>query len=375
MHMTVECAGSLTLQERVPPQPDTEEIQEGHAAHYVALMAARGQPLAVGTKFTHGAREWTVDLDMFDGAAMYAAAVGPAHLLGHQFEQAIPIRRVHPECWGTPDHWRCTLDAENRPILLEVDDYKFGHRFVDAFENWQLAAYAIGVLDQLGISPGDDALTVVLRIIQPRAYHPDGPVKEWRTTPFKLGEFLKRMRDAVASALGPNPQCNTGSHCLDCHARAACATLRNSVAAVVDFSSTAELQPLDTHAAAVELRIIDEAAERLKARRTAVHAQVENAARKGERVPGYHMEPKESRLTYLPNVTVSEVDAMIRMVAPSVKALKEPELITPTQLANALKRAGVDESVIREYAERPTPGLKLAPDGNKARKIFAHNKQ
>jgi len=374
MHMTVPCPGSLTLQERMPPQPDTEEQQEGHAAHHVAAEAVRGRLLPIGEKFMHGGREWTVDADMYDGAVIYAKTCGPSSLPGHQIEQAVHIRRVHPDCWGTPDHWRCTLDEGNQPILLELDDYKFGHRFVEVFENLKMSAYAIGVLDELGISPGDDSLTVVLRIIQPRAYHADGPVREWRTTPFKLARLLAEMRNAVVSALGPNPQCNTGTQCLDCRARAACVTLRNTAANVVDFSSSAELQPLDNHAAAIELRIIDEAADRLDARRTALAVQVETALRKSERVPLWQLKPGRANLAWLADVNVDEAAGMAQLFGVDIR--KPPELLTPTQAKAALKRAGVDERVLDDYAARPTAALKLAPDdGERARKVFAHNQQ
>lgn len=372
LHQTVACAASLQLQERIPTEPDTEEQQEGHAAHVVALHAATGELWPIGHTFQYGGREWRVDADMHDGAALYAENCGPWSLPGHQYEQAVHIRRIHAECWGTPDHWRVTLDG-TKPILLELDDYKFGHRYVDAFENHQLAAYAIGVLDQLGISPGDDSLTVVLRIIQPRAYHKDGPVQEWRTTPFKLGKMLTVLRNAVAGALVTDPLASTGPHCLDCRARAACRTLQAAATGIVDYSMTADLQPLDVTAAAVELRILDEAAKRLAARRTGLAAQVESAARGGQRVPWWHMEPNKSNLAWLPNVSVDEAAGMAQLFGVNIR--NPPELMTPTQAKAALKRKGVDEAVIDQYATRPPTGMKLVADDGRARKVFAHNQQ
>lgn len=373
LHLTVACAASLQLQERIPPQPDTEEQQEGNAAHVVGLAAARGNLWPIGEAFMYGAREWKVDADMHDGAALYAKVCGPPALLGHQYEQSVPVRRVHPECWGTPDHWRVTLDAGNKPILLELDDYKFGHRYVEVFENHQLAAYAIGVLDQLGISPGDDELTVVLRIIQPRSYHANGPVQEWRTTPFKLAKMLGILRNAVVAALVTDPMASTGPHCLDCHARAACKTLHGAASNIVDYSMTADLQPLDINAAATELRILDDAAKRLDARRTGLFVQVEAAARSGQRVPWFHMEPKKSNLAWLPDVTVEEAAGMASTLGVDIR--QPPALLTPTQAKAALARKGIDESVIDGYASRPSTGMKLVADDGTARKIFAHNQQ
>jgi hypothetical protein len=287
-------------------------------------------------------------------------------------EEPVHIKRIHAECWGTPDGWRYDPGEGRerdtptyRPGRLVVGDYKYGHRFVDAFENLQLGAgYAAGVLAQLGISTGDDETIVELIIVQPRAFSRGGPVQRWQATPFKLNALVTRARDAVASALGPNPQANTGPHCKDCRARAICGTLRASAAHVVDFSGAADPHELDTGAACVELAILDDAAARLDARRTGLAAQVEAAARSGERTPGWALEPGAAKLDWLPTVTVDEVRAFGAVMG--VELTKPAALITPTQ---ALKKLHTTEQNMLAFAERKPGGVKLKRDDGTAARM------
>lgn len=370
MHLTLACPGSLQLQEQTPAAPDTEEILEGRAAHHIAAFAAAsGVPHPIGHKFNHAGRDWTVTPDMYDGAALWASVVSrAAHI-----EQKVACKRIHPECWGTPDAWQFwQRDAMLPRALLRVWDYKYGHRWVDAFQNLQLGTYAIGILESLDISPGDDSVDVELIVVQPRAYHRSGPVQTYSTTAFALNDaVLKPARAAVVSALVSDPITNTSPACLDCKARHACGTLQRAAANVIDFSMTADLAPLSTHTAATELAIVDEAMERLKARRTGLFGQCEAAARAGERVPFYSMQPGKALLKWNPDVTVAEVDQLGAVIGLDLK--KPAELLTPTQAGDLLHRKGVDRKVIDQYATRQPGGVSLKRDDDTARKVFAHN--
>lgn len=365
--ITVPCPGSVQLQEAVPAQPDTEEIAEGKAAHHVAAEYLRGRPMPVGATFEWDGRKWIVDEDMADGAELWADEMGP----GCTIEDAVHIPRVHADCWGTPDGWRLALDDKNMPARLRVGDYKYGHRYVDPFENLQVAAgYASGILSRLGISAGDDNLPVEIIIVQPRAFHRDGPVQRWVTTPFKLNELVKRVRVAVELAAGPNPPTQTGTQCKDCKARHVCGTLRASVGNVVDFAGTIEPVALDTVAAATELAILEDAAARLDSRRTGLLAQVESELRAGRHVPYYGLEPGQARLEWNDDVKVDEVIGLGTLMGQDLR--KPPTtknmLCTPTQ---AIERKKIDPKVIAEYATRKPAGVSVKRMKEQAaRKIF-----
>jgi hypothetical protein len=166
LDITVQCPRSVGLQMGLPDLP-TEESMEGDAAHWLAMMTANGVPMPIGTPCPNGV---LVDQDMIDGAELWADIVGPYG----EAERKVRIIRIHPRhCGGTPDNYRHDPIAQT----MRVFDYKYGHRFVEVFENKQLAAYATGVIDELNLSQTETWFEFVL--VQPRSYHPDGPVRRW----------------------------------------------------------------------------------------------------------------------------------------------------------------------------------------------------
>lgn len=393
--LTVACNASLQLQESVPPLPDTEEEAEGTAAHWVArrYLAGYGAELPVGAKFMSDGREWEVDQDMMSGAALYVHALGGYHP-SMRIEQSVKVQRIHfSECGGTPDGARFFEDAreayplrcpEGLPVekfnagrikLLRIGDYKYGHRYVEVFENFQLVAYAEGVGVELGLSEMDDDYYVELVLVQPRSYHPDGPVRVWRTKAINLRNTLIEAQDGADRALMPlgepmAPKAMTGRHCIDCKARHVCVALQTNTASIVDYSQTAERVELPALALGQELAILDEALARLTARRTGLAAQGEAMLRGGQQVPFYHMEAGGSKLTYFENVKADELVGLGDLIGIDLRrrlALKD-QIVTPTQAI----QLGIDEAVMKNYAARPPAALKFARDNTvKARKVFS----
>lgn len=354
--MTVPCPGSLQLQEKVPPTPESEETIEGNVAHAVAMLRASGiRLLAIGESFEYEGKTWTADADMVAGAALWARE---CHASG-RFENPVQMPQIHAtDCYGTPDYWR--YQPEHK--LLEVKDYKYGFRFVEVFENYQLVAYALGVAHLLQLPPDT---TIRLAIVQPRAYHNDGPVRGWATTLAGLELLLKKLRASASVALGENPTTKTGPHCLDCKARAACKTLASAALGIVDWSGTAELMALPHDALGTELRILEDAQKRLKARQEGLSAQAEALIRGGFAVPYYGLKPGRSNLAWNEDVNVEEAADMAEMLGFNIR--KPAELLTPTQA----KGLGIPEEIITQYASRPTPKLVLkADDTQAARRVF-----
>lgn len=382
LDLTVECTASVTLQEACPPQPPTEEKQEGEAAHLVAMWAAQSRLLAVGERFvTRDGREWTVDIDMHNGAKRYAAALGGFHT-NLRLEQGVKISAVHPEhSWGTPDAFRMftlkqwgetvgpditrLVDLTTFDNVVRVGDYKYGHRFVEVFECWQLMDYGWGVLELLKLS--DERTLFEFILVQPRGYHRDGPVRVWRVHAMQLRALLNIAFAKAHEALGPSPVATTGRHCLDCAARHLCVTFKQVNQNVLDYSGAAELMPLDVESMGQELRIVDAALQRLNARRTGLAVAVESTIRAGKRVPFYELGPGRSNLKWKPGVTPQEIADFGDLIG--IQLRKPLEVFTPTQCVDA----GVDEAAIKQdYAERPPAPLKLQPiDTTKVDKAIA----
>lgn len=392
--LTVACNASVQLQASVPTLPPTDDEAEGTAAHWVArrYLAGYGAELPINAKFHSEGREWIVDADMYAGARLYERALG-GHHPRLQIEQRVNITRVHPtECWGTPDARRFYPDAREayaecpeglpqaefysgRIQLLRVGDYKFGHRYVEVFENYQLASYAAGFLEELRISDVDPYVYVEMILVQPRCYHRDGPVRIWRVQASTLRDVLIDATDAADRALMPfgdafAPKARTGQHCIDCKARHMCGALQLQIGRLVDFAHTAERVELPAAVLGQELLIVEDALKRLEARQSGLAAQAESLLRSGQSVPFYHMEPSQTRLTYLDDVDADELVGLSGLVGIELRrplTLKD-QIVTPTQAL----QLGIDEAVMRSYAHRPPGKMKLARDNSvTARKVFS----
>lgn len=359
--LIVPCPGSLTLEEQVPPCPETEEQAEGSVAHVVAMKHAQGfgAEWGVGRTFEYNGTEWTVDDDMVDGALMYKEEAQT----GGRFEEAVSIPDI-PECGGTPDYWRYIV--ETYLTLLKVIDYKYGHRFVEVWEHWQLVAYASGVARFLNL-PLDFKVTLV--IVQPRCYAA-APIREWKTTVGEIYALVaERIAPRVALALGPNPPTFAGKHCLDCRARHACKTLRESTANIVDFAGTAEAAVMPNEAVGQELRILKQAIKHLEARYTGLYEQANNLARSGVRIPFWTVKPTRGKYDWLPETPHAEIASAADLFGINVR--KPLKLLTPKQAI----AEGIDASIIGLYAKQYPGAARLVEDDENAlRKIFGANK-
>lgn len=341
LYLTMACAGSLKLREAIPPEPDSPESIEGTVAHHVASQLALGVVVPEGSKYLNV----EIDEDMIAGAQLWVDTVGN----NGAFEMPVACPDVHPDCWGTPDYW--LYDGST----LYVCDYKYGHRYVNEFENVQLSAYASGVIRALNL-PSDTQ--VILGVVQPRCYM-DKQVRTWVTTTARVVEIAGKAGDAVREAINGGP-CTTGPHCIDCSARGRCNTLRYAANQSLQFIQAAELHDQTSEALGVEMTLLDAAAELVKARRGGIAAMAEAMIRSGQRVPGWELKPGRSNLVWNDPAQVLEIDADLA---------KPAQPITPTQ---ALSKKLVDQAFIDRLASRPPAALKLAPVSTKAtRKIFS----
>jgi len=358
----MECAASLLLQLMAAPLPDTRETKEGKAAHWHAMKYAQNHILPVGAKFKHDGEEWEVDADMFNGSKLYAYHT----VASGRFEDPVGMPQIHEQCWGTPDYFNLQLHYQTRaPERLYVKDYKYGHRYVDAWRNWQLIAYAIGVINRLSLLD-DPNFPVTLVIIQPRCYRREGPVKEWNTTVGELFRYAMEIKRQVDIAMAPGAPATTGPHCMDCAARHLCTTLQRGAMHVVQFAHMADAADLPLEALGTEARLLLEAQQVVNARLEGLKAQIEALLRGGKAVPYWMLDDGRSMLKWNEGVGLPDVQAL--EAATGLTLTNPPKPFTPTQC----KDAGVDEAVIKLYATRQPAGKVLKPDSTTtARKVFS----
>lgn len=350
------CAGSRKMEALYPQPDDSPHALEGTAAHWAASEMLSGRTVDSGQIAENGVM---LTDEMIEAATMYVDEVRSVANTPIYVEQRININYVHDQCWGTPDAW--FYDEYQR--RLHLWDFKYGHRFVDVYENWQLIEYAAGILDYLGIDGiKDQHVTVDMTIVQPRCYVGGSPVRSWKVRAVDLRGYFNAARMFEAKAMSDDAQLTVSPECRDCSARHACPALQR--ASYADMNITTEAVPFDLppEALGTELRYIQSAIDTLTARATSLEEQALSMIRQGKPIPHFVAQHGMGRERWVK--PEPEVIAMGELMGVKLGVTK---LVTPKQ---AIK-AGMPEEVVKSFTEVPRGELKLVPDdGTKARKIF-----
>ena len=338
--LVVNCPGSVKLG-ALYPREETDATMEGTAWHYVAFCLATDQPLpAVAPNGV------PITAEMIDHAEQFVHLVDgrPGPVSG--YEERIEIPAVHEECWGTPDVYQ--IDSVNR--LVRLYDGKYGHRYVDAYRNWQLAAYLSGLYS---LTDGGADWRFEATIFQPRNFHPDGPVRTWRPTAAELSEMVRHLRVRCEEALSDNPWTQAGPWCKDCSANRACQTLQDAGDAIME--RVGQAVPVDLPPAQVgqELTRLSRAMAVLEARISGLESYTESLIRGGDTVPGWMIEHTKGREFF--TAPVPDVLALGGLYG--VQLAKPADAITPAQA----RKAGVPADVIAKIVDRRPGSAKLVP--------------
>jgi hypothetical protein len=346
------------------PSPDTEHTLRGEATHWIGEQALSHPDMPVFS-FSSDPNGTHIDAEMIEAARVYVADIEAtfyeqAHGEGLHLEHRVSIPRIHAECFGTPDaFW---FDALAR--VLYIWDFKFGYGIVEAPDNWQAICYAAGIIDYLGLD--DQTVTVCVRIVQPRAFHPGGPVREWRVPATDLRGPINQLESAANEIMRTDRKQKlcTGVHCRYCESKHQCPALRGAAyyaCDVVDFIRVPEV--MSSAEAGLELRLLEAASKRLEYRIEGLRADLEYRIKSGDAHTGHEMRGGTGAPEWL--VPADEVFALGDLCGIDLR--KKPAPITVTQA----KKKGIDELVINDYSTRKKSALKLVPiDANEAARVF-----
>jgi len=273
---------------------------------------------------------------------------------GLAIEQRLNIAEIHPESYGTPD---CLLMTNSD---IYIWDYKFGHAVVEAYMNWQMINYLAGI----PINGYSSQLTTVhIRVIQPRAHHAEGIIREWTVKLSDLRGYWNMLIEAAHSNLDDSGACVTGSHCKYCHARYQCpAAIATglSLYEMVKMPTPVELTPQSLGS---QLAVINRALESIKLLQTGFEEQVKSLIRGGTLVPGFRTQMGKGREKW--DKSTDEIIMLGDLMGLDFR--KPDNIITPS----AARKLGIDNSLVIEYASTPSTGLKIVPDkDNKAKRMF-----
>lgn len=231
------CYGSTNLLARVPARPDTPYSIEGTKAHEVLEAALINGIRDAKTAHLEYSSLCMEDLD--DGKNMFYFAVNMMlnYVWGimDEYPDAVMYteRFVNPPSEVAPGetggYCDCAIYVPSIRTLF-VPDYKHGAGIAkDIKGNPQPKQYAAGFLyEDDAVVPVDNVDTVVLAIVQPRAFHPDGSIREIEITPYELWEYIDELENHIAEGLKedaplvPDDNGKTMDHCRFCDANTVC---------------------------------------------------------------------------------------------------------------------------------------------------------
>lgn len=368
------CTAWVTMNQLYPETEQSQESLEGEASHEigaglialakVGLLNGDNASAWVGKTATNGI---VFNEAMHEAASLYAHDVYDVMCKSGVFggdnlgiEHHIEAPQIHELSQGTLD----AFVFDHKKGHLYIWDYKYGFEVVEAFENWQLMNYAAGLLNKLQINGiHDQHLRVHLRVAQPRAYHRDGPIREWVVNASDLRPYFNQMHSNAHKALSDNATENTGNHCKHCPGRHACESSLKAGIQLYEAASAPVPVELSNMALGTQLSLIKRAINHLECLKTGFETQISLKLRSGQNVHGWNLEDTFGRQKW--DKSFKEVSTLGDIMGVD---LRKQEAVTPNQ---AIK-LGIDEAVIMAYSSKSRTGVRVVPDNiNKAKEVFS----
>lgn len=336
------CHGYAAMRAKYPEQPgvvnDTVR-EEGIAGHWLAHMLGKGHTVLEGAVAPNKVE---IDGDMLEGAELYLNDLRTVGVPVYQ-EVTLPAPWIHKLCGGTADAW--AWDAAT--ATLYVWDYKYGYRYVDEFENPQMAIYVSAILNYLNaqgllVLNGDteQCIKVVMTVVQPRGFGAE-PIRRWTTKASSLRGLWNTLHHAAVETQSTNPTLKAGSHCMDCSARHDCPAFTKAALSSIDFSAKMVPNNLTPAAMGNALRIVKMAKEYLASMESGLEAQLLYAIANGHVDPHWQHGNSRSSTVYKEGheeqvialakyLKIDGVTKAVRAKTPKqVEALIDPALLAP----------------------------------------------
>jgi hypothetical protein len=291
-HKLLPCAASHSMEQAVADL-GSNDVEEGRAVHAIAAQLLHGDnSLQVGMLTANNVMFRT---DMLEGIKVYIDDICAANCDELHIEESLSCPAIHAGCGGIPDAW----GVKRRERIIYLWDLKWGHRYVDAFENPALMAYVSGIVTALDIDGlAEDYWQVVCTIVQPRSYTPEGAVKRWSCYASEMRASWNKLAAACQDALKECPPAACGSHCRDCRARATCGTLARECSSIAQQYRMSEQFHLTPEQCGMELSRLKEDEAILKARIDGVESSVINALESGKQCGGWQYKSGAGRTIF-----------------------------------------------------------------------------
>jgi hypothetical protein len=316
---------------------------------------------------TDGMTRWPVTQEMCDAVHVFVA-----HVCGlggeRQIEQKLDISHVHKDIWGTGD----AIVYQPETKHLHIVDLKYGRGVVvEAVDNPQLALYALGAAHRYH-NRGID--TVTMTIVQPRAQHPDGPVRSETVT---YAELTARGRMLAASAAEVDKARDKlremvhgdwlrayvfpGDHCRFCKVSATCPVRAQQAMAdaQAEFSDTGVMTLPN-----VDALTTDQLGDLLKKARqiqhwiNAVEERANAEALSGSVPTGFKLVAKRATRGWADEEAFITAAPLLLTIKPE-QMYGPPKLLSPAQLEKLLPKD--ERAHLSAFVAKSSSGVNLVP--------------
>ena len=372
-HRWLNCPGSVAASVGIP-ETNSRFADEGTAAHTLVEYCFRENldadvclglwiDVETGTicggtgRAIQGDNVFEVTEEMAEAAQMFLDYVRPlCEGAEVEVEAELDLRHIEGMDFGTGD-----FTAYN-PVgkWLAIVDFKYGSGVVvEVAEadgaglkvNPQLGTYACGVVKRYATR---GLKRVRLIVIQPRAPHRNGPVREVEIPAIDLMDFEQDLREGAAAALAPGAPRHAGDWCRFCPASGQCEEQANQARAVAEdvFGELLAPAAISGEKLADTLRKAHLLKDWLKALQEYAHSE----ALAGRVPPGFKLVPKRAIRKWaagaLDVLPLDEADLYVR----EPKSPAEVEKLMPGK--NKEERA----AALAPFVVKESSGTNLVPD-------------
>jgi len=357
-HRWINCPGSIKLSEKAPPQLENEYAKEGTLAHQILedILNSKHPHKYVSALRSNQDYDQTMVEHCYE-AFKYIESITPEGAI-RLAETALKLPDyIGPNLFGTVDCLIATIFDE-----LIVIDFKYGAGVpVEVKHNTQLIYYALAA----AINYDYNFETVRMIIIQPRAFHEDGPIRETKMGVNLLQQYETLFKNAIQICEKPNPPLKAGEWCRWCPAKLLCPEISSKAmqeAQIVFDEVEEEITHLPVESIpAQNLGRTLKTAELLEVWIEALKDHAFNQAKAGVKIEGYKLVEKRSTRKWFDAAKVEKA---------AYKKYKDliftkPELLSPAQF----EKATGDKDFVFKNTTAISSGITLVPESDKRQEI------
>jgi len=344
----LRCTMSPRMIAAVPPLPPSNFALDGTEAHELLDLALRSRIRSAEVAFMTFLPKWQYREDSYSvRIKSVQTALDHVFSIIDTFDRVdvyvetafkFPLPFAFDEAWGTTDVMIYV------PWLgwLFIVDFKHGAGdAVEAEDNEQLMFYGAGGAKSL--QGRIDCVT--LQVVQPRAYHPDGPVRTWNTDLAGLAKYEERVASAIQEAQGDKAKyAPSAVTCKYCDAKLVCPAYEQLMQNVMG-SSPRQANLVDVSALSLpELGRLLAGEELIRAYFRQAKDRAYAEAMRGAKVPGFKVVESQGRRQWdLQDPTPRGVAQTAEWLAGETGAnpalLVSHSMATITEVEDEMKRA------------------------------------